>query len=325
MSDRADLIKTTLAATPWGRWRPAPIAGDASRRAYTRLIGPAGQSVILMDAPPESGEDTRPFARLAETLTGFGLAAPAIHLHRPDVGILVIADLGHDDFAKWLRMTPDDTTALYDAATDILIHLHHQSTPEGLPRMDPATGAEMVAITCQFYTETRDPTALTTAMKDALARHAPLAETLALRDFHAENLIWRPDKAGLARVGLLDFQDAFVAPAGYDLVSLTRDARRDIPAGLAVDIQTRFAKSTGQDPATFAAQCACLGVQRNLRILGVFARLIRAERKLKYAQFIPRVWAHVLADLAHPALTDLRATVLSELPPPDQSTIAGVL
>ena len=149
----------------------------------------------------------------------------------------------------------------------------------------------------------------------------PQPDTLALRDYHAENLIWRPELVGLARVGLLDFQDAFVAPLGYDLASLLRDARRDVPDDICAAMVAHFMAETGAG-ADFPAQLACLGAQRNLRILGVFARLAVEMGKTRYIPMIPRVWAQLQKDLAHPALSDLRAAVSDILPAPDAALLA---
>jgi aminoglycoside/choline kinase family phosphotransferase len=113
--------------------------------------------------------------------------------------------------------------------------------------MDPKIGANMVAITAEWYAKDVDQTNLVAAMKDALSALTAIADTLALRDFHAENLIWRPERNGLDRVGLLDFQDAFLAPAGYDLISLLKDARRDVDPILAQDIISQFSALVGQD------------------------------------------------------------------------------
>jgi len=163
------------------------------------------------------------------------------------------------------------------------------------------------------------------AMRDAMARLAPTADRLALRDFHAENLIWRPERQGNARFGLLDFQDAFIAPAGYDLISLLRDARRDVPPALHDAMIARFSAATGLDAGPLAAQLACLGVQRNLRILGVFARLARERGKTRYIAMLPRIWAHLKADLAHPALGDLRTVLTPILPDPDAARLRWTL
>lgn len=314
MIDRAALIDRFIATSDWAGWQQMPLAGDASARRYLRLTQDH-QSVILMDAPPENGEDTRPFAQMANWLLSVGLCPPRVLAHDADSGIMVLSDLGTDDFARWLSRRPDDTGPLYTAAVDVLAHLHGQPIDLALPRMTPQVAGDMIAITGEFYAGA--------AVADLIAEvrahfkaHAPHPDTLALRDFHAENLIWQPDRGGIARVGVLDFQDAFIAPAGYDLASLLRDARRDVDAGLAERMTEYFMQATGAGPA-FRAQLACLGAQRNLRILGVFARLAKTRGKPQYIDLIPRVWDNLMRDLAHPALARLHAATLECLPAPD--------
>jgi hypothetical protein len=314
-----------LARTAWADWSHATIAADASARHYTRLMGPNGATAILMDARSEPREATRAFIDLTGFLRAAHLAAPDILHAEPALGVLVIEDLGPAHFAHWLRNHAQDTRMLYTAAVDVLVALHHIPPPQGLKQLTPEVGAEMIAITAQYYADDADQTALTQAMHAALTRFTPNAQHVALRDFHAENLIWRAQKTGLARVGLLDYQDAVIAPAGYDLMSLLRDPRRDVAPDIVDEMITRFTTGTGQDHTQFTAQCACLSAQRNLRILGVFARLIQQEKKTKYAAFLPRVWQHIMTDLAHPALSELRAVVTKHLPAPQNSTVATYL
>lgn len=318
MSDRKAIIAKFLSLSEWVHWKRSPIAGDASARRYERLSYD-GSSVILMDAPPENGEATIPFAGIAQYLGANGLAAPSILAHDPDNGIMILSDLGSSDFARWLRSTPQEDTALYLAATDVLAHLQTCTPPSHLTKMTPKVGAQMIGIAAEQYAQTQAPDLLD-EMESALNQHAPEADTLALRDFHAENLIWRPHMSGVARVGLLDFQDAFIAPKGYDLASLLRDARRDVEPKLAEDMITHFIKHTGQNDA-FRTQLACLGAQRNLRILGVFSRLATQMKKPQYIDLIPRVWINLQLDLAHPALATLRTAVQDTLPEPTHALL----
>ena len=162
-------------------------------------------------------------------------------------------------------------------------------------------------------------------MTAALATHCDPPSTLALRDFHAENLIWRPDREGTDRIGLLDFQDAVIAPRGYDLISLLRDVRRHVDPTLAKQMIGHFAKGVGTTPETLSPALATLAVQRNLRILGVFARLALRDGKHRYVQMIPHLWNMLTEDLRHPALADLRRVVQSTLPPPEHSAIKDLL
>jgi len=135
-----------------------------------------------------------------------------------------------------------------------------------------------------------------------------------LRDYHAENLIWRPALQGTDQIGLLDFQDAFLAPPAYDLCSLLHDARRDPGPGLTAAMLARFAAATGRDPGALAAEFAVLGLVRNLRILGIFARLARRDGKLRYLTFLPTTRAHVMTDLAHPDMAGLGPLIARILP-----------
>jgi len=130
---------------------------------------------------------------------------------------MLLSDLGDTDFAKHLKTHPTDATQLYSAAVDTLIHLDKAAPPAGLTTMTPQIGGEMVAITTEWYANNENE-ALSAEITTHLDRFCGPANTVALRDFHAENLIWRPSLQGTDRVGLLDYQDAFTAPRGYDLV-----------------------------------------------------------------------------------------------------------
>jgi len=317
--ERKIIIDHFITASDWADWDRHPLAGDASARRYERLTD-GTSNVILMDAPPENGETTNAFASITSLLQNAGLAPPEILAHDVSAGIMILSDLGQDDFAGWLTKNPADNLTLYRAATDVLVHLDNYPAPSNLNQMTPEVGSQMVEITGEFYANAPTPD-LTTEVHRALATLAPNANTLALRDYHAENLIWRPKLQGLNRVGLLDYQDAFIAPAGYDLASLLRDVRRDIDPALAQEITTYYMAKTGAG-SDFPAQLACLGAQRNLRILGVFARLSLVMGKKRYIDLVPRVWANLMADLRHPELKMLEQAVRDTLPAPDTETLA---
>ena len=139
---------------------------------------------------------------------------------------------------------------------------------------------------------------------------------MVLRDYHAENLVWLPERPGVKNVGLLDFQDAISGHPAYDLVSLLQDARRDVRPELARTILQKFTETTHTDTKEFARAYAVLGALRNLRILGFFARLSVHFGKPRYVDMIPRVWRHLIDNLAHPDLVDLRDIVLDGFPSP---------
>ncbi|MEO0486757.1 MAG: phosphotransferase [Pseudomonadota bacterium] len=311
MSDaRLDQAAAFLARAGHSGAALAPLAGDASRRRYFRVTG-----AVLMDAPPELGEDVRPFIRIAEWLRNQGLSAPVIYAEDPDQGFLLIEDLGDAVFARVVARAPGQEAPLYRAAVDVLAHLTAVEPP-ALPHYDAVAMAPLAGLAGTWYAG--DPSlaaALERAARDALAALDTDHPVIVLRDYHAENLLWLPDRDGLQRVGLLDFQDAGLGHPAYDLVSLIHDARRDVDAALGSALTQHFATATGTPLADMARAVATLGAQRNLRILGVFARLSLHFGKPHYVDFIPRVWAHLMGELATPGLEPLRE-VAAALPLP---------
>jgi N-acetylmuramate 1-kinase len=301
-----------LAQTPCAGWRLLPLAGDASTRSYDRLLGPEGQTAILMDAGPDAARSVPPFLAIAGHLRTLGLCPPEVLARSDQPEFLLLGDLGPVDLARHLADHPQDEGALYRAAVDVLLVLSRATPPDGLTQLTPAIGAAMLEPLFDWFAPGRTGAQrgrIETAVADGLAAHAGLPDTLSLRDFHAENLIWRPHLKGTDRIGLLDFQDAFIAPAAYDLVSLLRDARRDVSEATREQSVAQFAKGLGQPPARVEAACAILGLQRNLRILGIFARLAERDGKAQYRRLIPRVLGHVRADLGHPAVQNLRSAL----------------
>jgi len=298
----------------------APLAGDASNRRYERVRA-AGETLVLMDAPAERGEDVRPFTAIARHLSSLGLSAPRILAEDAARGFLLLEDLGDDLYAYLLREDAGQERQLYAAAVDALVELHRHPAPDGVERYAPPLLGDLAALAVDWYlpgtgAEPVDRAPLAEAVNTAALRHAGGPEVLALRDYHAENLLWLPEREGAARVGLLDFQDARRAHPAYDLVSLLEDARRDTTEALRQEMIARYVAETGAEDAAFRAAYATLGAQRNLRILGVFARLCLRDGKPRYLAFMPRVWDHLMRDLSHPALADLSRLVRESLPEP---------
>lgn len=314
-STRAEEIALFLAASPASGWACTAMAGDASARRFFRLTSPGGESLILMDEGPAGGENIARFVHITDHLRKAGLAAPEVVAVDPAARFLMVEDLGPDHVAAWLARHPGEEEALYAAAVDVLIRLHGIAPPEGLVRLTPDHGTAMLAPFFEHFLPDHDPgwrRAVEGAMHDTLTTHAPEAHTLSLRDFHAENLIWRPWLSARDRIGLIDYQDAMETPAEYDLASLLRDARRDLAPGLVGRMIARFATGTGRPLAQVEAAVATLAVQRNLRILGIFTRLA-ATGKPRYLALIPRVLAMLRADLAHPATAALTPLLLPAL------------
>lgn len=325
-----------LALSGWGNATVAPLAGDASNRRYFRLARGSARAV-LMDAPPSRGEDVRPFIAVTEWLRDRGLSAPQILAADPRAGLLLLEDLGDDLFVRHIARRPVEEATLYGAAVDLLAGLAEAPPPEriGSGAADTALAPydravldrEAGLFTAWWLPAVAD---LSPAMAEDYAGlvaevTAPVAdarEVVVLRDYHAENLLWLPDRSGTARVGLLDYQDALAGHPAYDLVSLLEDARRDTALELRDAMLRRYLMARPElDPETFRAAYAVLGAQRNLKIIGIFARLARRDGKPRYLSLIPRVWDHLQRDVSHPNLARLAGWLRRHAPAPEPAVL----
>lgn len=326
MSERHTLSRTFLKTTGWGAAHRAFLAGDASDRSYDRL-SLNGETAVLMDAPPGKGDDPADFIRIATHLRALGLSAPRIMARDLTNGFLLLEDLGNDTFARLIRSDSGRENTLYTAATNVLLHLQAHPAPQGLNDLSALDWADAACLALDWYrfaaTGERVPTsAFRTALADVLSRHADGPRVMILRDYHAENLLWLPARAGLARVGLLDFQLAQMGQPGYDLVSLMQDARRDVSVEIESAVVKQFITATGA--SDFTASYAALGAQRALRIIGIFARLCLKSGKPGYLPLIPRVWGQLQRNLGHPALADVARFCEELLPEPTPEVLARI-
>jgi N-acetylmuramate 1-kinase len=285
-----------------------PLPGDASFRRYFRLSRTHDgdtETAMLMHAPPPH-EDPAPFLLVAQWLRGNGMRAPAILAQNPREGWVLTEDFGNDRMRDWLDLYPDDETAAYRAAVDALVDLH--CLPPGpFSPYDMATYSREAALLTEWYCPAHglsvDAQGYDVAWEEALApmlaRQAP--GVTVLRDYHAENIMLLGGQPG-APQGLIDFQDALVGHRAYDLVSLLQDARRDVSEGLEAEMLAHYCAAAGVSDEDFLADYARLGAQRNAKIVGIFTRLNARDGKPRYLTMIPRVWAAMERDLAHPAL-----------------------
>ena len=282
-----------------------PLPGDASFRRYFRLSRAGGESAMLMHAPPPH-EDPAPFLHVAHWLNAHGMRGPAILAEDAAQGWVLTEDFGNDRMRDWLDLNPADERAAYEAAVEALAGLH-RLPPGPFPAYDMAVYAREAALLTEWYCPAHglavDAAGYAAAWDEALApllvRQNP--GVTVLRDYHAENIMLLGGKA-TAPQGLIDFQDALVGHPAYDLVSLLQDARRDVPEALEAAMLTHYCAAAGISGNDFLADYARLGAQRNAKIVGIFTRLDRRDGKPKYLAMIPRVWAAMERDLAHPAL-----------------------
>jgi aminoglycoside/choline kinase family phosphotransferase len=338
--DAREAAKTSfLAAAGFSAARRAPLAGDASARRYERVIGGPAPAV-LMDAPPDAGEDVRPFAALTGWLRAQGFGAPEIYAAAPEDGFLLLEDLGDGLFARLCAADPSCEATLYAAAVDLLLALRELPPPEraeraGVDHVVPPYDMAALLREARLAVDWWAPAAGAPLSPDASSEFDAQVETacgalayarevLVLRDYHAENLIWAAGATGLGRVRLLDYQDALAGHPAYDLISLLEDARRDTSEALRAAMTARYVAGARVDPAQFAAEGAALAAQRNLKIVGIFARLALRDRKPGYLSLIPRVWGHLRRDLAHPALAPLSDFVTRHIPAPTRERLAAV-
>lgn len=345
-TERLDRFAAMIAFIDATANRPTRIRylqGDASPRAYARLETADGPR-ILMDSPrrpdgppvrdglPYSriahlAEDVRPFIAIGHALIEAGLSAPRIYAHDVSHGLLLIEDLGDRTFgAEMQRTTPQPE--LWAAATDTLSASRRirvtepLALPDGTTYRLPTYDHRALAIETELLVDwlwplvKGEPVDIGTRKvfadiwTDIIQRILVQPSGLVLRDYHSPNLMWLPDRSGIRRVGILDFQDAVVGHPAYDLVSLLQDARVDVPAPLESELVDRYISTVAKsepsfDPAAFRLAYAALGVQRNTKILGIFARLAVRDGKARYLGHIPRIWGYLERGLSHAAMAPL--------------------
>lgn len=308
-----------LARAGWAGAAILPLAGDASFRRYFRVID-GGRTAVLMDAPPQH-EDSRPFLSIAAYLESLGFSAPhalAVDLER---GLILLEDFGDARVNPLLERDPGLEREIYERAIDLLATLHR--APAGdVPPYDAAVLHREVDLLTDWYAPALDLTIDKPGFMDAwdavlapVLRQTAERPVLVLRDYHADNLMWLPERNGIRALGLLDFQDGLAGHPAYDLVSLLQDARRDVAEALEAAMIERYVEAAGiTDTAAFRAAYEVLGAQRNTKILGIFTRLWKRDGKAGYLPFQPRVWGYLERNLAHPALVAVRTWFDANLP-----------
>lgn len=316
-----------LAQAGWGDARRDALAQDASTRSYTRLWGDG--TAIFMDAPPGQADSVADFVKVDAHLLALGLSAPKILAQDIAQGFLLLEDLGDGLFPAVIAADPTLEPSLYEGATDVLLHLQAHPAAADLPDLSAQEWADAAGLVADCYVlavtgQAQGRAEIVSALAQTLTLLADGPRVMILRDYHAENLLHLPDRNGIARAGVLDFQLAQMGQAGYDLVSLLQDARRDVPLQIEAAMIARFAKARGLDLAAFQASYAALGALRALRILGIFARLCVVAGKPKYLALIPRVWGQLQRNLSHPALADLRAACERFLPAPTDEALQRI-
>jgi aminoglycoside/choline kinase family phosphotransferase len=295
--ERQQRILDWLAATGHGHGLTlAPASADASFRRYFRVTFADGNTAIVMDAPP-SHEDTSPWLHVQALFGAAGVRVPAVLAENRAEGFLLIGDLGSTTYLSVLN--DDNADRLYRAAIDSLVAIQAASQPGQLPDYDRALLQRELDLFPQWYLDRHLGMTLAEGERQALADcfEAILAVNLAEprvfvhRDYHSRNLmLCEPGP------GIIDFQDAVFGPISYDLVSLFKDAYIAWDEARTLDWLIRYwqaARRAGlpisDDFALFHRDYEWMGVQRHLKVLGIFARLCHRDGKTAYLKDMPLV------------------------------------
>ena len=271
------------------------------------------------------------FVAVAGWLRDQGLSAPRVLAHDAPAGLAVLEDLGDGVYARLIEAGADEAE-LYDGAIEALARLHSVEPPALLTAEGtrwPLLDYDQVALktASDLFVEwlpqlkpqlSFDAGAI--AAWDGLwapmhAHGAAGASVFCHRDYHAENLVWLPERSGAARAGLLDFQDALRAHPAWDMSMLLHDARRYVSPERAKACLARYFTLCPQvDAAAFTRDFHALGALNIVRILGIFARLVTRDAKPRYAAFMPRLWTYLDQCLADPQMRPLRAWLDAHVP-----------
>jgi hypothetical protein len=281
----------------------APASEDASFRRYFRARLADGRSFIVMDAPPEK-EDCRPFLHVAELFASAGAHVPAIHAQNLRAGFILLEDLGSETYLDAFGRQADPNP-LYAAATETLLRLQLASRKSVLPEYHRALLHGELRLFPDWYIARELRRQLTSAEQQTLdvvfelllANNLAQPQVFVHRDYHSRNLM-----ACSPLPGVLDFQDAVYGPMTYDLVSLFRDAYVRWEEAQILDWMVRYwekARKAGlpvrADFAEFYRDFEWMGAQRQLKVVGIFARLCHRDGKERYLADIPRVLEYLLA------------------------------
>lgn len=300
---RLTQLKEWLADTPAVQVLPEsirPASSDASFRRYFRVDGQDGaitSTYIAMDAPPPH-EDVRPFIHVAEVFGETGVSVPKVLAQDAERGFLLLSDLGSTTYLH--QLDHDSAHKLYLDAIDALVLIQAQSKPDVLPEYDRALLQRELMLFPDWYVGKHLGIALSDKQTEVLNKvfDALLANNLAQpqvyvhRDYHSRNLMVMPQ----GNPGILDFQDAVYGPITYDLVSLLRDAYIQWDEEMVLDWAIRYwerAKRAGlpvnPDIDAFYRDFEFMGLQRHLKVLGIFARLYHRDGKDAYLKDLPLV------------------------------------
>ncbi|MRG54692.1 tRNA (adenosine(37)-N6)-threonylcarbamoyltransferase complex ATPase subunit type 1 TsaE [Phyllobacterium sp. SYP-B3895] len=341
--ERSLAIRAFLASSGFAKAERRYLLGDASARSYETIANDGQSPLILMNSPYNPGgpilRDGKTYmeiAHLSQSVTAFvaidkllqanGFSVPEIHAADLDAGFLITENLGSEGI---LDAEGLPVLARYEAAVRLLARLHQFSWPQDIEAADgyahhihrfdrDAMMIEVELLSEWYVPRMRDATLPQELKQDYVAKWDEVfsqlkdaEQSLLLRDVHAPNILWRADRKGMERVGLIDFQDAMIGPSAYDVASLVLDARVTISPELQDHLLLAYlAERRAADPkfdeANFRKAFAIMAAQRNAKILGIFVRLDERDGKPAYLKHLPRIHAYFIRALQHEALAPIR-------------------
>lgn len=274
----------------------APASSDAGFRSYFRVADQNGKTFIVMDAPP-AHEDVRPFIRVTSLFEKAALTVPHIYEQSPEQGFLLLSDLGRETYLDVLN--EDNARELMTEAIDALVRWQSISEPGVLPEYDRATLTRELNLFPEWYIakhrnktlDERQSALLKVYFERILQNNLSQAKVFVHRDYMPRNLMVMPEGGP----GILDYQDALYGPVSYDIASLLRDAFISWGETFVIDMTIRYWEKARQacipvpqDFGVFWKDVEWMGLQRHLKILGIFARLNYRDNKPKYLADTPR-------------------------------------
>jgi tRNA threonylcarbamoyl adenosine modification protein YjeE len=342
---RTRAIRRLIENAGWAHAHRRPIRGDASTRRYER-ISVGNRSAILMDwpkpaAPPRRdsraawrAQDVSATLAVGSALHQAGLSVPAVLAADHAAGVVLMEDFGTEGIAVSGKPVP----LRYETAIDALAVIHGRPRPATLPvpgggdhrllTLSPEVLAADLALFSDWYVahatgkllNLAEETEFKTLWRDALERTTRTEQSWVLFDAQSSNLFWLAAREGVRRIGFIDFQDMFVGPSAYDVVSLCQDARVTVSRELERELRSRYlAQRLGAgasfDAEAFSAAYAVLGLARASKNLGVFARQADHLGRTDYLQHVPRALDYTRRNLAHPVLSALALWYEKRLPP----------
>ncbi|MEP9374517.1 tRNA (adenosine(37)-N6)-threonylcarbamoyltransferase complex ATPase subunit type 1 TsaE [Mesorhizobium sp. KR1-2] len=338
---RSFAIRDFLKRSGWGEASRSYFTGDASARAYEIVTLEGYEPRVLMNSPElvlgppvRDGKAYAEIAHTARTVAAFvaldralhegGVSVPEIYAQDLENGLLLIEHLGSENFLVDGRPVAER----YVAAAELLAMMHGKAWPDRIeiapgvvhtvPPFDRDAMLIEVELLLDWYVPAATGKPADPALRDEFRRlwnalidrlqHAE--KGLMMRDFHSPNIIWRAEREGFDRLGVIDFQDALIGPSAYDVASLAMDARVTVPEEIEAATVNAYVAARqaagGFDAKSFAEAYAIMSAQRNSKILGIFVRLDRRDGKPDYLKHLPRIRDYLRRALAHPALAELR-------------------